>query len=276
MNITVTIKRNGEVLFIETFGKEYYPILVYSGFFEYLLYKTDNLSDFINRSLELLRHLERNKMLYSLLFGETNSKWFIEKVTKVCKDLSVLSDTIQVSTHLSDKMMNLSKASPSRKYILPIYDTNFPNYSKIKFVSFTIPEQIPSEDVFESEEGLKKILDNTTSFATWWFYNRIDSMSAGFDAIPIELVRDEIIKRAEQVQSRNEKREMYLRMKDMLFPSTNCKEGNYAVETSNSYFGFGIYSYHVSRYEAEFNANLIQQVDKYAKVIMKDEFQGEL
>lgn len=272
MNVTVTVKRNEEVVIIETFGKEYYPILVYSDFFEYLLHKADKRYEFIRRSEELLKHLERNKMLYSLLFGESNSRWFFEKVINVCNNLSDNTDKLEVLVHLSDNMMNLSKSSPSRTYILPIYDSNFPNYSKIKFVSFVIPEQIPSEDVFEAQEGLKKTLENTTGFASWWFYNRIDSMSAGFDAIPIELVRDEIIQRAEKVQSRNEKREMYLRIKDMLFPSTNCKDGNYAVETSSLYFGFGIYSYHVSRYEAEFNATLIQQVDKYAKVIMKDEF----
>jgi len=65
--------------------------------------------------------------------------------------------------------------SSSRTYIIPVYKWGS-NYNVLEFRKFTLPE---------SEE-------NTCEHATWYFYNRLDSMSAGKSAYPIEMHLDVI------------------------------------------------------------------------------------
>ena len=67
--------------------------------------------------------------------------------------------------------MNNLAASPSRTYVLALYDNAF---VRIYFKQFTLPKE---------EE-------NTCTHATWYFYNRLDSFSCGNAAYPIEMHKD--------------------------------------------------------------------------------------
>lgn len=67
-------------------------------------------------------------------------------------------------------MINLA-GSPSRTYVIPLYNNDF---TGIYFKQFTLPKE---------EE-------NTCTRATWYFYNRLDSFSCGNSAYPIEMHKD--------------------------------------------------------------------------------------
>jgi hypothetical protein len=55
--------------------------------------------------------------------------------------------------------------SPSKTYVIPIYQDGF---KRIKFKQFILPDKYK------------------TYGATWYFYNRLDIMSCGGSAYPIE------------------------------------------------------------------------------------------
>lgn len=60
------------------------------------------------------------------------------------------------------------RSSPSRTYVIPIFNSDF---TAISFRQFILPN---------TEE-------NTSENATWYFYNRLDYFSCGRDAYPAEM-----------------------------------------------------------------------------------------
>lgn len=64
--------------------------------------------------------------------------------------------------------MNSFRPSPSRTYVIPVFNSQF---TAISFKQFTLPS---------NEE-------NTCEHATWYFYNRLDYFSCGRDAYPAEM-----------------------------------------------------------------------------------------
>ena len=67
--------------------------------------------------------------------------------------------------------MSPKKPSPSRTYVVP---TEVDGFTRFTFKKFTLPENV----------------ENTCEFATWYFYNRLDSFSCGSGAYPIEQHED--------------------------------------------------------------------------------------
>ena len=65
-------------------------------------------------------------------------------------------------------MSTILNPSPSRRYIIQIFSTDF---KKISFNVFRLPVKY----------------ENTCADATWYFYNRLDSFSCGAEAYPYEM-----------------------------------------------------------------------------------------
>lgn len=121
--------------------------------------------------------------LYELIKGKRTLLTFSQIDSYTNKDLRELVKTGDFNMDASKKLrwnhfnikidensnQNLF-SSPSRTYIIPVFRAGS-NCKEIYFKKFTLPKKMP----------------NTCSDATWYFYNRLDSMSCGKDAYPIEM-----------------------------------------------------------------------------------------
>lgn len=59
-------------------------------------------------------------------------------------------------------------SSPSRTYVARVFNIDF---TSVSFKQFTLPDDV----------------ENTSTFASWYFYNRLDVVACGDSVYPIEM-----------------------------------------------------------------------------------------